>query len=213
MELARAYRSPAVGVRELYVADLDAIAGAPRQDALLASLVAAGAPLWVDAAVGSAPGAREIVALGAARVVVGLETLGRMSDIEAISRALGGPERVAFSLDLRDGVPLFCGSFAPYHATPVELAVAGAAGGAGTVIVLDLARVGSGRGLDVSLLEALRRALPARCGLVAAGGVRDRRDLVRVAEAGCDAVLVASALLDGRLSADDVEGARLLARN
>jgi phosphoribosylformimino-5-aminoimidazole carboxamide ribotide isomerase len=76
------------------------------------------------------------------------------------------------------------------------------------VIVLDLARVGAGRGLDVPLLAELRGLLPPECALVAGGGVSGWRDLELLAGAGCDAVLVASALLDGRLRAAEVVNAR-----
>jgi phosphoribosylformimino-5-aminoimidazole carboxamide ribotide isomerase len=206
--LARAYLSPRVGVRELYVADLDAIGGAPPQRALLAGLAALGAPLWVDAGVRSADGGRALLrASDAARVVVGLETLGGMDDLEEIVAAVGGTDRVAFSLDLRDGVPQ--AAVADLRgASPAALAAEAAERGAGAVIVLDLARVGSGRGVDVPLLAALRRALPARCALLAGGGVRGRDDLEHIAAAGCDGVLVATALLDGRIGAADVEAAR-----
>ena len=205
--LAHGYLAERVGVRELYVADLDAIGGAPPQWELIAELAALGAPLWVDAGARSADRARELVRLGASRVVVGLETLGAMRELEAIAGAAGGPGRVAFSLDLRDGVPQ-AASPELARTRPAALAAEAARSGAGTVIVLDLARVGSGRGLDVALLGELREVLPPACALVAGGGVRGRSALELLAAVGCDAVLVASALLDGRLGAADVEDAR-----
>ena len=208
--LARGYLSELAGVRELYVADLDAIGGGDPQRALLGALAALGAPLWVDAGVRTAHQARELVRLGASRVVVGLETLGSMGELEAIARSLGGAERVAFSLDLRDGQPL-ASAPALRGATPAALAAEASERGAGSVIVLDLARVGAGRGLDLSLLGELRRALPGECALVAGGGVGGPRDLELLVDAGCDAVLVASALLDGRLERKDVVNARLFA--
>ncbi|MEX2558660.1 MAG: HisA/HisF-related TIM barrel protein, partial [Pirellulales bacterium] len=42
--------------------------------------------------------------------------------------------------------------------------------------------------------------------LVSGGGVRGLQDLRALAEAGCDAALVASALHDGRLTAGDLAG-------
>ena len=211
LELARAYLSPRVGVRELYVADLDAVGGAAMQRALLADHAALGVPRWVDAGIRSAVGAEEVLALGASRIVVGLETLGGLDDLSRVAQAAGDARRVAFSLDLRDGVPV---ARAPLRGLSVsELAAAAAERGAGAVIVLDLARVGSGRGVDVALLAALRGALPRPCGLVAGGGVRDRGDLEALADAGCDAVLVATALHDGRLGAADIADVRRIAGN
>jgi phosphoribosylformimino-5-aminoimidazole carboxamide ribotide isomerase len=71
-----------------------------------------------------------------------------------------------------------------------------AGSGIGTIIVLDLARVGTGTGPDVELVREIRRALP-RTELVAGGGIRDAADLERLADAGADAALVGSALHHG----------------
>jgi phosphoribosylformimino-5-aminoimidazole carboxamide ribotide isomerase len=69
--------------------------------------------------------------------------------------------------------------------------------------VLDIGRVGTGCGVDLGLLEALRRRFP-RLRLLAGGGVLTRRDLDRVRDTGCDGVLVASAIHTGRIGAADV---------
>ena len=66
------------------------------------------------------------------------------------------------------------------------------------MIVLDLARVGSGSGVDFDLFASVRDAVPG-VALMAGGGVRDAGDLTRLASAGCDGALVATALLSGRL--------------
>jgi phosphoribosylformimino-5-aminoimidazole carboxamide ribotide isomerase len=46
--------------------------------------------------------------------------------------------------------------------------------------------------------------------LLAGGGVRGYEDLARLADAGCDGALVATALHDGRLCAADVASAHRL---
>src|ERR1051325_8670950 len=72
--LARAYRD-VLGLEQCYVADLDAIGGAPVQTALLRRLARLGSALLVDAGVADAGRARAVRAAGAAQLVVGLETL------------------------------------------------------------------------------------------------------------------------------------------
>jgi phosphoribosylformimino-5-aminoimidazole carboxamide ribotide isomerase len=198
LALVRAY--VATGVCELYVADLDAIAGAPPQSANIARLAGAGVPIMLDAGVSSLDGARQAGAT-AARVVVGLETLSSWDTLEDIANAIG-PTRTVFSLDLRDGIPL--GRVASGGAWPVPaIAARAVAAGAGSVIVIDLARVGTSAGPDVERLLATREAIPG-IALLAAGGVRNAKDLDRLAECGCDGALVATALHDGRLSSTDV---------
>jgi len=98
--LASIYRDR-FGLGELYVADLDAIEGRAPQDRLVSSLVPFGA-LWLDAGVSSANRACDALTLGAAHVIVGLETLGSWDALDEICGVLGGA-RIAFSLDLRDG--------------------------------------------------------------------------------------------------------------
>ena len=202
LALARAYRD-LLGCDEWYVADLDALAGGAVQSALVGALAGLGGRLLVDAAVAGPERARELVATGAARVVVGLETLPSFGALAAVARAIG-PGRVAFSLDLRDGVVL---AEAPLSGTPLELANAAVTAGAGAIIVLDLARVGSGQGVDSVLVGALRRAHP-QVDLLAGGGIGTARELERLAGAGLDGALVATALHDGRVKRDDVAAVR-----
>ena len=202
--LARAYRDR-LGLEDCYVADLDAIGGGPLQRALLRRLAGIGSALLVDAGVADPGRARDVRAAGAARVVVGLETLPSFGALAAVGRAVG-PERVVFSLDLRDGVPIVCAG-APHHGTAFELARAAVDSGAASLIVLDVARVGSGRGVDPLLVETLRRAHPG-VELLAGGGVAGAREIERLADLGLDGVLLGTALHDGRLGRVDIEAAR-----
>jgi phosphoribosylformimino-5-aminoimidazole carboxamide ribotide isomerase len=208
------------GIVELYVADLDAIlarlriqenasAGRASQDALVASVAALGAPLWVDAGAASVSDARHALELAAAVVVVGLETMPSYDALAEICTSAGG-DRVAFSLDLRDGQPVVAPNVPsePAHVVAARAADAGA----GALIVIDLARVGTGTGLDLELIARIRKAVPEMT-LLAGGGVSGREDLARLADAGCDGALLATALHDGRLDADDVLAARRLQRS
>lgn len=170
--LARAYlRYP---VPEIYVADLDAIAGAPLS-LTIGRLASLGAPIWVDA------GPVTPVSRPGLRAVIGLETL------QAWEQVAGS----AFSLDLRGGVPL------AGEDRPVELAKRAVEAGATAIILLDLARVGSMAGLDWVTVQAVR-ASTLGVELVVGGGVRDRGDIARLADLGCDGALVATALHERR---------------
>jgi phosphoribosylformimino-5-aminoimidazole carboxamide ribotide isomerase len=207
LALVGAFRD-VLGCDECYVADLDAITGGVGQHALLGQLAGLGCPLLVDAGVSDPRGARALVAAGAARVVVGLETLPSFAALDAVVRALAAG-RVVFSLDLVDGAPLSrsgaAGAGPPL--TPLALASAAVGAGAGGILVLDLARVGTRRGVDPELVAALRRAHP-EAELLAGGGVATRGELERLADLGLDAALVATALHTGALTRDDLEAVR-----
>jgi len=193
--LARIYLE-GLGLRELYAADLDAIEGRTPQNTVIASLASLGAPLWVDAGISSADRARGDIDRGAARLVIGLETLTSFDALDEICSAVGG-DRIAFSLDLCDGSPHVGSGFG--RIAPEAIAARAAAAGVGSLIVLDLARVGTASGVDIGLISRVRDAAP-EVTLVAGGGVRDEADLERLADAGCDGALVATAILEGRLN-------------
>ena len=203
--LARIYLER-LRVDELYVADLDALAGRPSHDTLIASIAAIGAPLLLDAGVTSIDRARRALALGAHRVVVALETLADFDALVAVCRVIGGAH-VAFSLDLRAGQPIVAaGAVISPAEAPEALAARARDAGVGTVIVIDLARVGTASGPDFDLLSGIRAATSGLT-LLAGGGVRDAGDLERLADAGCDGALVATALHDGRISAGEIRAA------
>jgi phosphoribosylformimino-5-aminoimidazole carboxamide ribotide isomerase len=71
------------------------------------------------------------------------------------------------------------------------------------VIVMTLAKVGSGSGPDFQKLAELRFAYPDKK-IVAAGGVRDVNDLIRLGEMGIDAALIATSLHSGALSGKEI---------
>ena len=72
--------------------------------------------------------------------------------------------------------------------------------------LLDLAAVGIDGGPQAAAAcRPIRQSHPD-VELISGGGVRGLADLKAFEEAGCDAVLVASALHDGRLSPKDVAG-------
>jgi phosphoribosylformimino-5-aminoimidazole carboxamide ribotide isomerase len=203
LAIARAFHDR-LGFRELYLADLDAIMRRAPQRALrrAIALERPGVAMWVDAGVAAPEQARELLGDGAARVIIALETLPPTPDpraalerlVAAIAPATSRSSAV-FSLDLRAGQPNAADP-ALGALSPLELAELAASCDIHTIIVLDLARVGTGAGVDLATVRAIRRALPG-VELVAGGGVRDAADLERLADAGADAALVGSALHHG----------------
>ena len=210
--LVQAYRDR-VGARECYVADLDAIQGSGLQRGMLRELVGAAAPctLMVDAGTSERADVEAVLALGAAAAIVGLETLRGLEDLRA-GLAAAGPEHVVFSLDLRLGRPMI----RPEAATELgalaaeSLAAQAIDAGVRALLVLDVGRVGTGGGVDLELLRHLRREAPG-VRLLAGGGVAGADDLRRLADAGCDGALVATALHTGRIGQSSASASRQVA--
>jgi phosphoribosylformimino-5-aminoimidazole carboxamide ribotide isomerase len=179
----------------LYVADLDALAGQPMDEATLAALGAVSEP-WVDAGATTSEGAAALRRAEAARNVVGTESI-RTDAVTGSGLADPGPPRV-LSIDLRDGrlispIAELAGR-PPAAAAPFARALA-----VREVLVIDLARVGSGSGPPLEAVAELVGALPG-VAIYAGGGVRDDGDLRALESAGAAGALVATALHEGRLT-------------
>ena len=71
------------------------------------------------------------------------------------------------------------------------------------VILLSLERVGTANGPKFEQLAALSR--DSRLTLYSGGGTRHSKDIVALAEAGAEGVLLAKALHDGSIGKDDIE--------
>jgi phosphoribosylformimino-5-aminoimidazole carboxamide ribotide isomerase len=172
----------------LYTADLDAIAGAGDNRGALAAIRVAfpALALWLDAGFNEEAACRLWLDSGPGVLVLG-------SEAQRDERLLGdllrspGADRVILSLDFRGdsflGPPALLERPALWPRR---------------VIVMTLARVGSGAGPDLARIAALQAGAPDRQ-LFAAGGVRGPGDLEALRHQGTSGVLVASALHDGRL--------------
>lgn len=174
--------------RRLYIADLDAIAKRGGHGQVIAGLAArfAGLEPWVDAGVADKAAVAAVERSGA-RAVIGSES-------QTDARLLAAAERAILSLDMRGAERLDpAGLFDRPELWPADL------------IVMTLARVGSGQGPDLEALgEVLARAPGRR--VWAAGGVRGAADLAALRRIGCAGALVATALHDGRLGAEELAG-------
>ncbi len=178
----------------LYVADLDALGGGPVDAATLTGLASV-AEIWIDAGATTPPRAASLQRAGAARNVVGTESLGPKA---ATQDALPSPPSLVLSVDLRSGRlisrdPELDGR-GPADAAPLARALAVA-----ELLVIDLARVGSGSGPPLDAVAELVAALP-EVAIYAGGGVRHDDDLRALESAGAAGALVATALHEGRIT-------------
>ncbi len=213
IDLALAFRNR-LGFRELYLADLDAIDGAPPSLSLYRAIQALGLSLWVDAGIRGPGEVSPLFDAGVATVIVGLETIRGPDALEAIVERFG-PDRIVFSLDLREGRPVLPSARRWGNDGHDAIAIADKAIRCGVtrLLVLDLARVGTGTGTGSSaLIKNLRVAHPP-LELIAGGGISGPDDLGTLERAGASAVLIGSALHDGRMTPDLCRRANLEPRS
>ncbi len=190
LDVARAIQS-AFAWNEFYVADLDAILHGRPNVALYRDLIAKGLSLSIDAGISTVPRVLELLAMGATRVIVGLESCPTPAALREIVASVPRGQ-IVFSLDLKGGVPL---ASSAWGNDPDAIAAEAIRCGVTQLIVLDLAGVGTGAGVPtIPLCRRLRATYGTAIEIVTGGGVRGTEDLELLRQSGIDGVLLASVL-------------------
>ena len=159
--------------------------------------------LWIDAGVRDQDDLSRLVDLERTSVVVGLETVRGPEALQAILDRVHS-ERVVMSLDLFEGIPRVSPGAKWSSFDPEALCREMTGLGIRRMILLDLSRVGTGRGTGTGWLVALLRAESPWVEVTVGGGVAGVSELQEHRSAGASAVLVGSALHDGRLGPSEL---------
>ena len=204
-EVAKTFKT--LGFSELYLADLDAITGKQVNFEVYRRIACeTGLKLMVDAGVSDIEAAKKMLENQASKVIIGTETLRSKSFVEQAVKLLGN-DRFIVSLDLLgDKVLVKLG----YDGCKNTLCLLSDFRRMGVLefIVLDLARVGSGEGVNMDFLKKTIASLGM--GVYVGGGVRGVADLIELRDLGVSGVLLATALHNGKISITDLKQAQLL---
>jgi phosphoribosylformimino-5-aminoimidazole carboxamide ribotide isomerase len=197
----------ALGFGELYVADLDAITGGQANFSIFKNIAdKTGLELMVDAGIDDLKKAEIVLENHVSKVIIGTETLPSTSLVAEAVR-LFGSKKIMVSLDLM-GDRVISGFELGALKDPVALLREFQVAGVSQIIVLDLARVGSGEGVNVPFLREVLRNI--KIDVYVGGGVRDIKDLMELKDVGVFGVLVATALHSGKISLKELKQAGLL---
>ncbi len=136
--------------------------------------------------------------------IFGLESLASPRDLAGIVDRVGS-ERTIFSLDLFDGCPRIAHEADWGTGDPIAIAHRAIDEGVRRVIILDLARVGTGRGPEThGVLDGIRQADP-QVEITVGGGISGVEEILELRKAGATAVLVGSAIHDGRIGRRELQ--------
>ena len=195
-----------LGLDRLYLADLDAIEGGHPDLPLYDRLAREGFRVWIDAGVRDESCLGPLLDLGhdSLRILVGLESVGGLPEL---ARILGrsGPDRLIFSLDLYEGRARIARESDWPGQDPLDIASLVIALGIRRLILLDIARVGTGRGPGThELLNRIRMRHPETV-IILGGGIRGIEDILDLTDRGASDVLVGTALHTGRIGRQELE--------
>ncbi|MEQ1710761.1 MAG: HisA/HisF-related TIM barrel protein [Hyphomicrobium sp.] len=180
--------------RTVYIADLDGIAGRGRNHDTTCALrlEVPAVTFWVDDGSATPAAVGAMARMPNVRPVVGTETLRGLVELDTLHR-LGTADAI-LSLDFKGGALLGPPEILEYPDRWPQ-----------TIIAMTLAHVGADQGPDLPRVRDIVRRAGAGRQVFAAGGVRDKADLVALRAAGATGVLVASALHSGKIKAGDLE--------
>ena len=196
--VAMARRFVAAGARRLHIVDLDgARDGEPTQAALVARMVqAAGVPCQVGGGIRTLEAARDYLAAGLARVIIGSIAIERPDLLDTLAETF--PQRIVLGLDARGGRVAVRGWVDTSPLTAIDVARRTAGLPLAALVYTDIATDGMLSGPN---LPALREMLAAtRHPVVASGGVATAADIEQVAATGCTGCIVGRALYEGAVT-------------
>ena len=200
LELARLWREQ--GAEYLHLVDLDAVLSRGSNGEIVKAVIEdVGVPVQVGGGIRSLESARDLLDLGAGRIVLGSMAL---EDPDSVAVLLDeyGRDRVVVALDHRRGVVLRRGWKKPTGWRLESALGEFAARGVEWFLVTDVDRDGAMEGPD---LETYSR-IQGEASIIASGGVRSLDDLLLLRETGVEAAVVGKALYEGRFTLAEAIG-------
>lgn len=188
------------GARRLHVVDLDGARDGVRTNAgaierLIASVTV---PVQVGGGIRSLDAAREVLALGADRVIVGTAAAERTESLRDWLAELN-PGRIVVSVDARDGYVATRGWQTPTQHRTRDFCRTLADLGIERVLYTDVGRDGMLTGPDIETTRSIAQMLA----VIGSGGVGSIADLEALAGAGAEGAIVGTALYEKRISLKD----------
>ena len=165
-----------------------------------------GLKIMVDAGVANLKRAEDLLESGVSKVIIGTESLSNTVFVAEAVESLGSDE-IIVSLDLM-GNRVISGFELGRLAEPLTLLSELMALGVSQIIVLDLEKVGSREGINLSFLQKVLQNIKAE--VIVGGGVRDVKDLAELNCLGVFGALVATALHSGKISLENLKQAGFL---
>lgn len=205
LDMAMAFES--FGFNELYLADLDAILGRYVNLTLYKQIkTKTSLNLMVDAGVTDLKKAREVLKSGVSRIIIGTETLDNLDFVKRAIRFFG-EDQVLISLDLKEGkvisISEVIGSMDPTLLVKMLEEM-----GATRMIILDLARVGTGQGVNLRVVKKILQE--AKVEVLTGGGISSIKDLEELRDVGVSGALIATALHTGKITAKELKSTGFL---
>jgi phosphoribosylformimino-5-aminoimidazole carboxamide ribotide isomerase len=200
--VAQAKAFEAQGFEWLHIVDLDgAVTGrAMNAEAVKKILFASALPVQLGGGIRDREAIAEWLEAGVRRVILGTIAVKEPALVKEMAKTHAG--RIAVGIDARHGQVAVEGWAKSTHTTAIDLAKRFEDAGVAAIIYTDIARDGTGTGLNLEETAALATAV--KIPVVASGGLGsldDLRALKALAHPNIAGTIIGRALYDGRLDA------------
>jgi phosphoribosylformimino-5-aminoimidazole carboxamide ribotide isomerase len=188
------------GAQTLHLVDLDGAFEGERENAdAIEAIISATEPdhdVQVGGGIRTEADAETLLDLGADRVILGTAAVEEPELVDRISE--DHPGSVMVSLDAKEGEVVVSGWTEGTGLDPAEAAARYEALGAGSILFTNVDVEGQLEGIDRDAVERVVDAVDIP--VIASGGVTELDDVAALREAGAAAVVVGTALYEGRFS-------------
>lgn len=205
LDIASTFESS--GFNTLYLADLDAILGKPANFSLYQQIMTqTSLELMVDAGIADITKASRVLAAEVTKIVIGSETLRSLDFVKQAVKSFG-EDKVVVSIDLKEDKVL---SVSETVASMDAISFAQKLGNIGInqIILLDLNRVGTEHGINMTILRNILEKTGVE--VLVGGGIRSLQELEKLRKLGVSGALVATVLHNGKLKVDELKSANFL---
>ena len=196
-----------LGFSNMYLADLDAILGKTANFGIYQQImVNTSLDLMVDAGISDITKAKKVLKTEVTKIVIGSETL---NDLKFVHQAVGafGKDKIVISIDQKKG-RLLSASEVIGSMDVISFAQQLGSMGIRKIILLDLDRVGTESGINLSLIRNILEKTGVD--VLVGGGIRNLQELESLNNLGVSGALVATVLHNGKVTVDSIKAAGFL---
>ena len=190
------------GAKNLHIIDLDgALMGEAVNKNLIKSMIeAVNVPIQFGGGVRDMKYVEEMVEAGVTRVILGTSALSHKAFVKEAIKEYG--EKIAVSLDAKDGYVAVRGWTELTDVTAANLAQELEEYGLHTVIYTDIAKDGMMAGPNFEEIDKMNKSI--RSNLIASGGVSTPADVKKLEEMGIYGCVIGKALYTGGIRLSDI---------
>lgn len=190
------------GAKILHIVDLDgAFTGEQKNKEIIKRIIEnTGIPIQVGGGIRSIERAKELIDLGAHRIVIGTSAIKENTFVENLVEEFG--DRVVVSIDAKDGYVCIDGWVENSNIKSVEFAKTLEEKGVKTIVYTDISKDGTMIGPNFNKIKKLKESTSMN--IIVSGGIGSKSDIDKLKILEVYGAIVGKALYEGRIKLEHI---------